>query len=244
MSNKIVINATLPPLQSGQTQPLRCDYPLSSDDVVTWVKKSWFLFLCRFIPFCGLSLFFRGYGRLEIKGMENIPVGEGVVVAANHLSYYDPPLLAMILPRGCLFMAKHEVLEIPFWKHLIRYYAFPINRQRPGSLAIKTAIRELALGKKVVIFPEGTRNRDADSPAKKGIGMVASLSRAKVVPVFIEGTDRFSRKGSLIPHPAKVRVIFGEAIEFAEGMDYDEVSRFIMARIRSLSSQTAQQRNL
>lgn len=132
-------------------------------------------------------------------------------------------------------MAKHEILEIPFWKHIIRYYAFPVNRQRPGALAIKTAVRELAAKKKVVIFPAGTRNRDAASPAKKGIGMVVAMSGVKVVPVHIEGTDRFSRKGSLLPRPAKVKVVFGSPMEFAEGTDYDQISQRIMEHIRLLS---------
>jgi len=223
------------PLRVYESQPLRCDYPLSSDDAATWLRKAWFLFVYRCIPFCGLTLFFRLYGRLEVRGMENVPDGEGVVIASNHLSYYDPPLLAMLLSHGCLFMAKHEVLEIPFWKHIIRYYAFPVNRQRPGALAIKTAIRELAAGKKVAIFPAGTRNRDADSPAKKGIGLVVALSKAKVVPVCITGTDRFSRKGSLIPRPARVRIVFGNPVEFPEGADYDEISRTVMERIRLLA---------
>jgi len=223
------------PLRGYESQPLRCDYPSLADDVLTWLRKAWFLFIYRCIPFCGLSLFFRLYGRLEVSGMENVPDREGVVIASNHLSYYDPPLLAMLLSRGCLFMAKHEVLEIPFWKHIIRYYAFPVNRQRPGALAIKTAIRELAAGKKVVIFPAGTRNRDAESPAKKGIGLVVALSKAKVVPVCITGTDRFSRKGSVIPRPTRVRVVFGSPVEFQDGMDYNQMSNAVMQRIESLA---------
>lgn len=221
-------------LPAYEGQQLRCAYPASSDDAITWLRKVWLLFLYRLLPFIGLSIFFRLYGRLEIHGMENVPEGEGVVLAANHLSYYDPPLLATILSRGCLFMAKHEVLEIPFWKHIIRYYAFPVNRQRPGALAIKTAVRELAAKKKVVIFPAGTRNRDAASPAKRGIGMVVAMSKVKVVPVHIEGTDRFSRKGMLLPRPAKVRVVFGCPIEFDEHLDYEQISQVIMERIRSL----------
>jgi 1-acyl-sn-glycerol-3-phosphate acyltransferase len=176
-------------------------------------------------------------GRLEVKGLEHIPIKGGIIIASNHLSYIDPPLLATILPRRCNFMAKHELFDIPILKYLIRYYAFPINRQRPRVSAIKTAIHKLCNGEIVVIFPEGSRNIGATllSP-KNGIGMVALLSKMNVVPTLIEGTDKLFPPGKCIPRLARIRITFGKPLDpVREDTDYRVISRKIMSYITQMT---------
>jgi len=190
----------------------------------------------RFIPFCFLYPFFKIFGRLEVRGIKNIPRKGGILIASNHLSYVDPPLLATIIPGGCFFMAKHNLFELPILRYLINYYAFPINRQNPGPSAIKMALTKLAEGEIVVIFPEGSRNvADMLLPPKNGIGMISALSKKKIIPTLIEGTDRLFPPGKLIPRPAKMRVTFGDPLDLShEDADYIKISHKIMDSIRNI----------
>lgn len=191
----------------------------------------------RFIAFCFLYPFFKLFGRLEVKGIENIPKSGGILIASNHLSYVDPPLLATIIPGGCVFMAKDNLLKIPILRHIIGYYSFPVNRQKPGASAIKTALTKLAHGEIVVIFPEGRRGTgNALLPFKKGIGIISVLSGKKVVPTLIEGSDKLFSLNKFIPRPAKVRVTFGMPIDLSqEGTDYNKISHKIADSIRELT---------
>ena len=190
----------------------------------------------RFIPLCFSYPFFKIFGRLEVRGIKNIPKSGGILIASNHLSCIDPPLLGTVIPGGCVFMAKHKLFEIPILKYLINYYAFPINRQKPGPSAIKIALTKLSGGEIVVIFPEGSRNRGEMSlPPKNGIGMIAALSKKKIIPTLIEGTDRLLPPGKLIPRPAKLRVTFGDPLDLSqEDADYIEISSKIMKSIENI----------
>ncbi len=192
----------------------------------------------RFVPYCFLYPFFRIFGRLQVKGLENLSGGEGLLIASNHLSYIDPPLLATIIPGGCLFMAKQEVFNIPVLRHLISYYAFPVNRERPGALAIKTALAKLELGEKVVIFPEGSRNRGSMSlPPKNGIGMFAVSSGKKVIPVLLKGTDKLLPHDKLLPRPASISVTFGGPLDLdLADEDYGRLSSLIMEGIMKMDN--------
>ncbi|WKZ14762.1 MAG: lysophospholipid acyltransferase family protein [Candidatus Jettenia caeni] len=197
------------------------------------IKETCKLIVYRLIPYCFFYPFFKIFCRLEVKGIENLSSKEGILIASNHLSYIDPPLLATIIPRGCTFMAKHELFDIPVLKYIIRYYAFPVNRQNPTASSIKTAIHKLACGKKVVIFPEGRRNMGAnDVSFKNGIAMTAVLSKKKVVPTLIEGTNKLFPKGTIIPRPAKLKITFGEPLDLHQvGAEYKKISQKIMEHI-------------
>lgn len=205
------------------------------------MKQAFKWILYRGIPYCVSYPFFKLLGRVEVRGNENLPRKGGILIAANHLSYVDPPLLATMITRGCLFMAKHELFDIPVLRYIIGYYAFPVVRKNPSSSSIKRALQELASGKIVVIFPEGRRNGlcaplSAKYEVKYGIGMIAVLSKMKVVPTLIEGTDNFLPPGQVIPRPAKIRVTFGKPIEVNQsGADYEKISYQIMNSINSMA---------
>lgn len=202
------------------------------------IKKFWRKIIYRFIPFCFLYPFFKLFGRLEVEGINNIPGKGGILIAANHLSYIDPPLLATIIPGGCVFMAKHNLFKIPVLKHIIGYYAFPVNRQKPNVSAIKAALTMLTGGRIVVIFPEGSRRIGDDTlPFKNGIGLISVLSEKKVIPALIEGSDKLLPPNKFIPRPGKLRVIFGKPLDLSrEGTDYTRISHKIMDSIKNLKN--------
>lgn len=183
--------------------------------------------------------------RLETRGIEHIPRSGGVLLAANHSSLLDPPLVGGAAPRPLVFLAKAELFEVPLFGALIRRLnARPLRREGPDAGALRTALRALADGAAVLVFPEGTRGGEGVlRPAKPGVGMLAALSGVPVVPVYIAGSGRAWPKGRRLPRPAKVVVTFGPPLRFtlqagasvAQKKDlYETASREMMAAIARL----------
>jgi len=156
--------------------------------------------------------------RLRVVGHSNIPKRGGVIIAANHVSYLDPPLIACSMFRMVNFMAMAELFKNPIWGTLYRILgAFPVRREEADVGAIRHAIRLLKKGKVLLIFPEGTRSYDGSlQEPKGGTGMIAALSRAKVVPTFIKGTEKALPRGAWRLKMTPVTVYFGPPLEFSE----------------------------
>ena len=96
---------------------------------------------------------------LRVVGLENVPAAGGVVVAANHISNLDPPILGVAVPRPVSYMAKKELFAMPLLGPLIRHLnAFPVDRAAGGTAALRASLRLLKDGQCVVVFPEGGRN--------------------------------------------------------------------------------------
>ena len=184
--------------------------------------------------------------RLEGRGTAHVPAKGPVLLVANHSSFLDPPLVGGVTPRQLSFMAKAELFRVPLFGGLIRRLnARPVRREGADASALRTALRILQDGGVLLMFPEGTRGDEGTlREPKPGAAMLAVLSGAAVVPVFIHGSGRAWPRGRSLPRPAKVTVTFGPAISFgrrdADGrkMDYDAVSRAMMAAIGRVASST------
>ena len=180
---------------------------------------------------------------LEGRGGNRLPATGPVLLVANHSSYLDPPLVGGVAPRQLSFMAKAELFRVPLLGALIsRLNARPVRREGADAGALRTALRILHEGGVLLMFPEGTRGPEGVlRPAKPGAAMLAVLSGATVVPVFIRGSGRAWPRGQRLPRPAKVIVTFGEPMIFerkdAEGRktDYEAVSRAMMTAIGRLA---------
>lgn len=161
-----------------------------------------------------LPLFFRAVYRTEVYGRENVPKEGGAIIAANHISLWDPPFLGAFCPRRVSFMAKKELFEHPVFSSLItRLGAFPVNRGAADRAAIKTALSVLAEGKCLGLFPEGTRSKTGKlGEAEAGIGLIAYKANVPIVPVAITGTNS---KG-LFP---KFTIRFGKPIPAGDPKD-------------------------
>src|SRR5512141_1590157 len=136
------------------------------------------------------QIFFRlAYG-LKIKGMENLPKRGKVIVASNHRSTFDPPILGGTVPREVSFFAKSELFESPVLGRLIRYLnAFPVRRGEFDRASLDRCLKVLKDDGCLLFFPEGTRApHDGFLEAKLGVGWVVCLSDAPVVPVYIHGS--------------------------------------------------------
>lgn len=160
-----------------------------------------------------IRLICRINGGVEIIGKENIPPQGGVLVAANHISYMDPLLVGAVLPRNATFMARKGLFDIPLLGWMIRGAAFPVDRESPRPSTIKETVRRLKEGALIVIFPEGRRSDTGElMEAKRGIGLIASLSKVPVVPTLIIGSDRALPVDAKWLKKAKITVVFGKPI--------------------------------
>ncbi len=141
--------------------------------------------------------------RVRVYGAENVPLDGPLIVACNHVSLLDPPLLGAFCPRKLRYMAKKELFKIPVFGPLIRAVgAYPVDRQRSATGAIRRSVEVLRSGGAVGIFPEGGRNLTGDVEARQGVALLASLAKAPVVPAAVVG----SRKAALF---APIKVAFG-----------------------------------
>ena len=121
--------------------------------------------------------------------MDNLLYRENFIIASNHISYADPPLVGCVVKREIWFMAKIELFRNRFLGWLIRkYHAFPVKRGAADRKSIKVIFDKLADGYSVLLFPEGTRSRTGEiGKLKSGLGFIAMNTGKGIVPVFIKG---------------------------------------------------------
>ncbi|MGH7372848.1 MAG: lysophospholipid acyltransferase family protein [Candidatus Rokuibacteriota bacterium] len=159
--------------------------------------------------------------RLERVNPGLVPATGPVLIVSNHVSVLDPPLVGGSAPRPLFFMAKEELFRIPLLGRLIRALnARPVRRDGSDMRALKAALALLQEGRAILVFPEGTRGEEGQPlrEGKPGVGMLAVLSGAPVVPVYVSGSGYALPRGRALPRPTKVRVTFGPPLIFkAEG---------------------------
>lgn len=180
---------------------------------------------------------FRLFFRVRITGKENMPEG-ATVVCANHTSMLDPFFAVMLFDKTDLpvFMGKIELFRIPVIGALLRKIeAIPVDRGSTSMSTLRDSINHLKNGRKVVIFPEGTRvSGEADvAGAKTGAAMIGCRAGVSMLPVFISGrkrlfgrvdvivgkpvqTDSFEGSGSS-KYKAVVEKVFGDILALGKG---------------------------
>ncbi len=159
--------------------------------------------------------YFRLFFKVEAEGMENISgllPDDRVLITANHLSFFDPPVLGATLPVKMGYMAKEELFRVPVLGRLIRSLgAFPVNRSN-GVSALKTAIRLLGEGQRLIMFPEGTRSKIPGQlgEGKQGAVMIALKAKAYILPVGINATYKIG---------SRIKIKIGKPINLSEHYD-------------------------
>lgn len=139
--------------------------------------------------------------RIQVEGKENILRHGGIVLASNHRSNADPPLLATRLPgHRCVFMAKEELFRNPVFGWLIRHLgAFPVTRGSGDTGVIDVAVQHVKNGRTLMIFPEGTRSKDGRvGRGKTGVAVVAAKTGADVIPVGISFQGKLHFRSKII----------------------------------------------
>ncbi|MGE3953663.1 MAG: lysophospholipid acyltransferase family protein [Parachlamydiales bacterium] len=166
----------------------------------------------RTIRLLTLSLFKLFY-RLKVVGAEKLPKG-AAILAANHASHLDPPLIGVASPEPIHFLARETLFRPPLSFLINRLNAHPVARGEADIASLKTILRLLSEGKKTVIFPEGTRTLDGNlQEMKKGVAMLAMKANCPIVPIYIDGTYAAWPKGQKRPNfKGKITVYFGEPL--------------------------------
>ncbi|UPA28257.1 MAG: 1-acyl-sn-glycerol-3-phosphate acyltransferase [Verrucomicrobiota bacterium] len=146
---------------------------------------------------------FKNLLRGKLYGEENIPKTGPFIVAPNHLSHFDPPLIGgAFRSRELMFMARKSLFKAGFLNFLLsRLNVIPVDKEHQGDIrAIRQALAALKRGLGLVIFPEGTRSLDGQlGKAQAGLGFLACQSRAPVIPVRITGTFEILKKNTVWP---------------------------------------------
>ena len=163
---------------------------------------------------------------IVVIGGENIPKEKGgYIIASNHVSNNDPPVVGITFKGKYTFMAKQELFEInPLFTWLItKLGAFPVKRGAKDNSAIDRALESLKEGRIFVIFPEGTRSKDGTlGHAKSGVTLIAAQAKVPVVPVYIKyGRKKFRRN---------IYIAIGEKIP-AERFDVDISDRKMLKAV-------------
>lgn len=186
---------------------------------------------------------FRTIFGLKIVGAENL-ISEGpVLVASNHQSFLDPPLIGNLYQTEMTYLAR-KTLFVGFGAWLYpRWNAIPVDQDRPDMGSLKTIIRKLKEGHRVLVFPEGERTLDGTiGPAAPGIGLVAIKSGAVIQPVRISGAHEALPRGSARLTRARITVTVGKPIRLTPEElkapngkeDYDNLAKRIMSAISEL----------
>lgn len=174
---------------------------------------------------------------------ERIPEEGGVILASNHQSYFDPPLVGICSHRGVHYLARKTLLKWPFFGPLFpAMNVIPVDRDGNDMAALKTVIRKIRDGEGVVLFPEGTRTRDGNlQPAQAGVGLVIAKTGAPVVPMRIFGAYEAFPRGAKGIHLHPIRVVVGKPIHFsreetanADRETYRKLGQRVMDEIAAL----------
>ena len=161
--------------------------------------------ICRsFLLVLGKTFF-----RLQVRGRENLPASGPVILAGNHASFLDPPLVGLASTRHLTFLAKQELFFFPLSLLIRRLGAVPLSRGSGDAGALRTVVRLLRQEKAVVLFPEGTRTTDGKLQTRRtGVALIAQESGATIVPTIIKGTYAAWPRHRRLPRWGRVTVEF------------------------------------
>lgn len=201
----------------------------------------------RFLTYFGIILFIRFMMRvylrsLQVRGTENVPKSGPLIVVANHLNNADPPVIAATIRRRLIFMAKEEMFHWPVLGILFHLFgAFPVRRFEADVAALRKAARLVRQGNALLMFPEGTRSRDARlHKAYPGTAFLALFTGAPVLPVAITGTQKASWPWLFVKWftGPRVTVTFGKPFRLPQQKPTEEAvrqaSEHIMRQIAEL----------
>jgi 1-acyl-sn-glycerol-3-phosphate acyltransferase len=194
-------------------------------------------------------LLYRGYCARKIYNAERVPTEGPLILAGNHASFVDPPLIGGSLPRLINYFGRESLFKYPLIGSLFRSWnAVPFDRTGKNPRGMKVVIDRVRDGAAIVLFPEGTRTVDGKlQSGKAGIGMLVVKTEAPVVPVRVFGTFEAFGRHITIPRPHPMAVKYDHPVMFKELRAeaktcsrnrlkeiYQEVADQIMERISKL----------
>ena len=163
----------------------------------------------------------------KVYGLNNIPEG-GALFAGNHLSALDPIMRLDIYNKDAFILAKKEIFKCKLVGAVVKAYGgIPIDRQKPDIQSLLKAVKVLKTNKKLIVFPEGTRNKtktDKIQQIKGGTGVFAVKSKCPIVPIIALKKPRIFIKNSyLIGKPFYLDAFYGKKLDDAVIQEIDEM---------------------
>jgi 1-acyl-sn-glycerol-3-phosphate acyltransferase len=186
---------------------------------------------------------YKVFFRMEVYGRENIPSEGACILASNHSSFLDPPIVGTSHSREMYYFARSSLMRHRSAKILFQLWnCIPVDRDNPSPGTLKQAIHTLKENKALLLFPEGTRSLDGKlQEGKMGIGFIAHKAKVPIIPVYIDGSYEILPKGSKRPRFTKLRVRIGKPLGFQDlyqkkGNDivYQAISNGVMNVISAL----------
>ena len=193
---------------------------------------------------------FRLAGGWRVTGREHIPRTGGALLAANHISYLDPPAVGTgVRWRRTYYFAKKELFANPLFGRIIRScYAFPVDREGDDKEAFRHAIALLRAGELLTVYPEGGRSPDGTlQPLGRGAALIAARAGAPIIPCALYGTDHVLPIHATRLHSGFIQISFAPPLETraregASKVGLQEITDRIGEEIRRMQAEQAQWR--
>lgn len=170
----------------------------------------------------------RIYFRIEFEGVEHVPKSGAMIVAPNHVSYFDPLWVSIPIDRPLRYMTWDRMTRLPLIGPLmLAYGAFPVNINRGDRAALKASLSQLCAGGGLMVFPEGARTRSGRlEPFKPGVIRLALDTNAPIVPVTVIGGYRAFSPHHFFPRPLKVKIVYHAPIRLTPPVDHAEWKQY------------------
>jgi len=171
-----------------------------------------------FVGWCFFRALYELYFGCRYFNAERVPKKGPVILAANHASYIDPPLVGSGLRRDINYLAREDLFRFPVVGWVLRHWnSVPVDRDGGGAAGLRAILDRLLAGGAIILFPEGTRSRDGRlQAARSGIGLTVIKSTAPVVPVRVFGTFEAYGRHLRFPRPRRVAVKYGLPMQFEQ----------------------------
>ena len=150
-----------------------------------------------------LGFFLRIFYRVKVYGVENLSHEGSLIICPNHKSNFDPPFIAISIPRPIHFIGKNQLFKNRFLRFILnKIQVIPLNRGHNDFVAIKRALKVLKDGKVLGIFPEEKRVKEVSlKNFEKGAGLLAIKSNTNILPIYIDSKYKLFRRTNIVIKP-------------------------------------------
>lgn len=190
------------------------------------------------------NLIARSFFDYRVIGREKLEVAGGALAVCNHASFLDPPFAGMAFDEEIHYLARKSLMSNRLVGAVYRAWnTIPVDQDRPDMTSLKSVIRLLKDGQKVLVFPEGSRTEDGNMlPGQPGTGLIVVKAGVPVIPMRLFGTREAWPRGSKTIHPAEITLVVGNPWHYdpakyapLSGKElYQAISDDLMAEIAAL----------
>ena len=201
------------------------------------MNKLWLFHISRWL----VRIVSRLYFRIEFEGVERVPKSGAMIVAPNHVSYFDPFWVSIPIARPLRYMTWDRMTRLPILgKLIVAYGSFPVNVDKGDRAALKASLEQLRAGGGLMLFPEGSRTPTGRlEDFKPGVVRLAIETGAPIVPVTIIGGYRAFSRHHYFPRPFKVRIVYHKPIHLTPPANHAELKQYQQDQTGRLQSVVA-----